>query len=162
GKQVALQATDYIQTHWKSTWNGGKPIVFFNQYTEGTQNAPMSSTNFGTVKSYFAGVDSALKGKVEVFIGETGYSSFYTQLNQNTVYQQITTWLNGQYSSGRKTVPVFAFDAFDQPHPPHDVPVERQFGIYGQNGSFKPTGLKTGLPLPTWSKTPIAATKSDF
>ena len=57
---------------------------------------------------------------LEVFIGETGYSTDVTwgAANQATVYTEIFAWLNGQRSDGGKTVPLFFFDAFDRPDYP--------------------------------------------
>jgi hypothetical protein len=72
---------------------------------------------------------------------------------RHTVYQQIFSWLDGQYSQGRMTIPLFAFDAFDQPTNPD--PVQTQYGIFSQNSSFAPTGLKAGITLPPWTATPI-------
>jgi hypothetical protein len=51
------------------------------------------------------------------------------------------------------TIPLFAFDAFDQPTNPD--PVQTQYGIFSQNSSFAPTGLKAGITLPPWTATPI-------
>jgi hypothetical protein len=147
---VAVSATAHIQQNWSKAWNGGKPIVLFNQYTQ-----PMSSTQYAPVINYFESVYTQLKGAVEPFVGETGYSSYYGQANQVSVYNQISKWLDGQYTSSQgKTVPLFAFDAFNQPS---QSPADQvQFGIFGQNGSSQPTGLKPGLKLPTWTKTPIS------
>ena len=156
---VAVSATAYIEQHWSKAWDGGKPIVLFNQYTPGPPNAPMSGTDYSPVINYFESVYTQLKGGVEPFVGETGYSSFYGQANQITVYKQISAWLTGQYKNGHKTVPLFAFDAFDQPS--RTPPFEVKFGIFGQNGSFKPTGLKPGLTLPAWFKTPISNSGND-
>jgi hypothetical protein len=50
------------------------------------------------------------------------------------------------------TVPLFAFDAFDQPAITN---WQGHYGIFSQNASFQPTGLKSGLTLPSWSAMPI-------
>src|SRR5262249_3392875 len=148
---ISVEIPAYIEQHWSKAWNGGSPIVLFNQYTLG-----FSSTDFNHVITYMNGVQAAFKGGLEPFIRETGYSSYFGQPNQNAVYKQISAWLNGQYRNGHKTIPLFAFDAFDQPHPPGSAPFEPKFGIFGQNGTFRPTGLKPGLTLPPWSRTPIS------
>lgn len=151
---VAVNISSYIQSHWSTGWNGGKPIVFYNQYTPATSQGPMSSTDYGPVINYFETVYKQLAGKIEPFIGETGYSTFYGQANQVTVYNQISAWLAAQYANGGKTVPLFAFNAFDQPS--RQPPLEVNFGIFAENASHQPTGLKSGLTLPPWSKTAIS------
>ena len=79
----------------------------------------MSSTDYSPVINYFESVYQQLNGKIEPFVGETGYSTFYGEANQIKVYQQISAWLTGQYDHGGRTVPLFAFDAFDQPSRSH-------------------------------------------
>jgi len=159
GNAVAVDTSAYIQSHWSTGWAGGKPIVFYNQYTQGTVQAPMSSTDYGPVIKYFESVYQQLDGKIEPFVGETGYSTLYGQTNQITVYDQISAWLTAQYEQGGKTVPLFAFDAFDQPS--RQPPVEVGFGIFAEDGSHRPTGLKPGLSLPSWTKLPISMSGDD-
>ena len=43
---VAVNISAYIQSHWSTAWVGGKPVVFYNQYTQGPSQAPMSSTDY--------------------------------------------------------------------------------------------------------------------
>ncbi len=151
GNAISVLASTYIPQHWSSAWNGGKPIVFYNQYTPAVNGNPMSGTDYQPVINYFKSVYNQVGSKVEPFIGETGYSTFYGQANQIKVYNQINAWLTGQYNNnGHKTVPLFMFDAFDQPS--QSPPVEKNFGIFGQNAQSQPTGLKPGLSLPPWSK----------
>ena len=119
----------------------------FNQYTGDGQQ----STNFVPVEQYFDSVAKALAGKLEVFVGETGYSTYWGADKQATVYKEIFSWLTAQQHDGGKTVPLFAFDAFDRPSV---TPADQvQFGIYGENGSFQPTGLKADLAgvIPSWT-----------
>lgn len=156
---IAVNTTAYIQDHWSSAWVGNKPVVFYNQYTQGTPQAPMSFTDYGPVIKYFDSVYEQLQGKIEPFVGETGYSTFYGQANQITVYDQISAWLTAQYQQGGKTVPLFAFDAFDQPT--RQPPLEVNFGIFAEDGSHRPTGLKPGLTLPSWFKLPISMSGDD-
>ncbi|MFO1082467.1 MAG: VCBS repeat-containing protein [Reyranellaceae bacterium] len=157
---VAVATTSYIQQNWSSGWNGGVPTVLFNQYTQATSNGPASSTDYQPVINYFDSLGTTFSGTLEPFIGETGYSSFYGQPNQVSVYSQISSWLNGEYAVGGLTVPLFMFDAFDQPSqsPPYEV----NYGIFAQTSSFQPAGLKAGLSLPSWSNTPSATARSDF
>src|SRR5262249_13747653 len=129
---ISVEIPAYIEQHWSRAWNGGKPIVLFNQYTLG-----FSSTDFNHVIAYMKGVNTALAGGLEPLFVKPGSPSYLGQATQNGVYKQIPTWLNGKYKSGHKPVPLFAFDAFDQPHPPNDAPFEPKFGIFGQNGAFK-------------------------
>jgi Ca2+-binding RTX toxin-like protein len=159
GNAVAVNISDYIQSHWSTAWDGGRPIVLYNQYTPATSQGPMSSTDYKPVISYFESVYKQLGGKIEPFIGETGYSTIYSQANQVKVYDQITAWLTGQHNVGGRTVPLFAFDAFDQPS--RQPAVETKFGIFAENGSHQPTGLKPGLTLPSWFKTPISNSGPD-
>ena len=150
---IAYNTTQYIISNWSSGWNANTPMVFFNQYTQAVGGAPAKSTDFQYDINYFTGVNTSLAGNAEVGIGETGYSTFYGQANQVTVYNQIVAWLDGQYTtSNHMTVPLFAFDAFDQPSVTN---WEGQYGIFSQSASFQPTGLKPGLSLPSWSATPI-------
>jgi Ca2+-binding RTX toxin-like protein len=159
GNAVAVNISDYIQSHWSKAWDGGRPIVLYNQYTPATSEGPMSSTDYKPVISYFESVYKQLGGKIEPFVGETGYSTIYSQANQVKVYDQISKWLTGQYNEGGKTVPLFAFDAFDQPS--RQPAVETKFGIFAENGSHQPAGLKPGLTLPSWFKTPISNSGHD-
>src|SRR4029453_3528822 len=117
-----------------------------------TARGPASSTDFNPVINYFQSVYTQLRGKVEPFIGETGYSTFYGQADQVKVYNQISAWLNGQHTNQGGTVPLFAFESFYRPS--RQPPFEVQFGIFAQNASHRPTGLKPGLTLPSWTKTP--------
>lgn len=144
---VSVQIPAYIAANWSSAWNNGEPFVLFNQYTQDSQQ----STDFGPVEQYFESVEAALGASLEVFIGETGYSTDWGQANQDTVYTQIFDWLNGQRTeSGGKTVPIFLFDAFDRP----DAGVgEIGFGVYAETSTSQPAGLKPGLAaiFPTWT-----------
>ncbi|MBV8192745.1 MAG: VCBS repeat-containing protein [Alphaproteobacteria bacterium] len=157
---IAVGTAAYIQQNWSSAWDGGMPIVYFNQYTPGPPSAPMSGTDYQPVINYFESLVTTFNGKLEPFIGETGYSTYYGQANQITVYNHIVSWLNSQHGSGGKTVPLFAFDAFDQPT--RTPALEVNFGIFAENPSHQPIGLKPGLSLPSWSKAPIVKLKSDF
>jgi Ca2+-binding RTX toxin-like protein len=148
---ISVLASTYIPQHWSAAWNGGKPIVFYNQYTPAVGGKPMSGTDYQPVIDYFKSVYKQVGTRLEPFIGETGYSTFYGQANQVKVYNQINAWLTGQYNSnGHKTVPLFMFDAFDQPS--QEPAVEKSFGIFSQNAQSQPTGLKPGLTLPSWTK----------
>lgn len=151
---IATGTTDYIQSNWSPEWNGGSPIVLFNQYTPADSSGhEAATTNYAPVIDYFNSVNQTLNGGVEPFVGETGYSTYYGEPNQDLVYKQIFAWLDAQHAQGGKTVPLFAFDAFDQPA--NADPVQAQYGIFSQNASFAPTGLKDGINVPVWSSTPL-------
>lgn len=151
---IATGTTDYIQSNWSSEWNGNSPIVLFNQYTPADSTGhEAATTNYAPVIDYFNSVDQTLNGSVEPFVGETGYSTYYGEPNQDLVYNQIFAWLDAQYAQAGKTIPLFAFDAFDQPA--NADPVQAQYGIFSQNASFAPTGLKDGINIPIWSTTPL-------
>jgi hypothetical protein len=157
---VAVQVTQYIHDNWDADWNGGTSFVFFNQYT---QNGGQS-TDFGQVESYFDTVQSQVPAGLEVFIGETGYSSYYGAANQADVYQQLFDWLDGQESADGKTVPAFPFVAFDRPSfDTTPTPQEADFGIFGEDANSQPTGLKPDLAglIPSWSETPINTLEND-
>ena len=156
---IAVDISAYIESHWSNSWVGGKPVVFYNQYTPASPQGPMSSTDYSPVIKYFESVYQQLNGKIEPFVGETGYSTFYGEANQIKVYQQISAWLTGQYDHGGRTVPLFAFNAFDQPS--RQPPVEVSFGIFAEDGSHRPTGLKAGLTLPPWTKLVISIGGND-
>jgi hypothetical protein len=145
---IAFNTTDYIIKHWSANWNSGTPMVFFNQYTQNFGQ----STDYQYDINYFTGVSTSLGSTGQVAIGETGYSTFYGQANQQNVYGQIVSWLNGQYTSSKMTVPTFLFDAFDQPSV---TGWDGQLGIFAQSATYVPNGLKTGITLPAWSATPI-------
>jgi hypothetical protein len=164
GDMVSKQVTAYIFQNWSASWNGGQPAVLFNSYTGDDGHGFSSSTDFSTVIAYYNSLQQTFSStgpNVAPFSGETGYSSYYNQFTPNaqaTVYNQISAWLNGQYANnGHRTIPLFPFDAFDLPQPPGGQPVETGFGIFSQNGSFQPTGLKSELTLPVWSRNQILA-----
>ena len=160
---IAANTTAYILNNWSSGWNSGSPFVLFNQYTPaGTTPVPPPATtgeavttNYQPVIDYFGRVQSAITGVkagAEAFIGETGYSSYWNTAaggpgagSQANVINQIFSWLGGQYTASNKTVPLFVFDAFDQPSQV-DV-VQQQYGIYKIDAS----GLKPGITLPSWT-----------
>ncbi len=158
GNTVADATTSYIQSNWSSSWNNNSPYVMYDQYTQSTSLGPMSSTNFAPVSTYFQSLANTLGGNVDVYVGETGYSTVYntpTVNNQSTVYTQIFSWLNGMESANNgKTVPLFLFDAFDQPAA---AAPNSGFGIYAESSTFQPAGLKAGITLPSWINTPISA-----
>ena len=139
GNVVSTSISSFIESNWSASWNGGEPIVLYNQYTPDNG----SSTDYSSVISYFESLATTFDGALAPFIGETGFSTLYGQANQVTVYSQIFDWLNGQWDTGHKTVPLFAFDAFDQPSAWPDV--EKYYGIYTDAGSLKP-GLSAILP----------------
>ncbi|MCB1501749.1 MAG: hypothetical protein KDK07_18510 [Bauldia sp.] len=157
--EVSVKIPAHIIANWGSGWNNGEPFVLFNQYTPDNQ----TSTDFKAVETYFDSVAAAFGSSLEVFIGETGYSTDAVTpggaANQATVYTEIFTWLTGQKSSGGKTVPLFFFDAFDRPAYPTG---QIGFGVYGEDSSSQPTGLKPGLAtiFPAWTtKAVTSATK---
>lgn len=144
---VSVKVPAYIAANWSSAWNNGEPFVLFNQYTGDNQQ----STKFGPVEKYFESVEGALGTKLEVFVGETGYSTDWGAANQASVYTQIFNWLNGQRTeSGGKTVPIFLFDAFDRPDAGTG---EVGFGVYAETGQHQPNGIKPGLAtiFPSWT-----------
>jgi Ca2+-binding RTX toxin-like protein len=151
GAAVAVGATQYIYQHWSSSWNGGEPVVMFNDYTPSNEHGQFASPEFKPVIAYYKLLYTKLGSKLAPSVGETGYSSFYTLANEIRVYNQINTWLTGQYNNnGHKTIPLFVFNAFDQPS---KGGLEAQFGIYADNPTtHKPIGLKSGLTLPSWSR----------
>jgi hypothetical protein len=150
---VSVKIPAYIAAHWASGWNNGEPFVLFNQYTPEDQ----TSTDFDAVEAYFNAVEAALGKELEVFVGETGYSSDWGAANQAKVLTEMFGWLGGQRSeSSGKTVPLFLFDAFDRPAYPMG---QVGFGVYGENGQSQPTGVKTALKgvIPGWTDQPITS-----
>ena len=132
--EVSVKIPAHIVANWGSAWNNGEPFVLFNQYTPDNQQ----STDFDAVETYFEAVAKALGTKLEVFVGETGYSDDWGAANQAKVLTEMFAWLGGQRTdSGGKTVPLFLFDAFDRPAYPAG---EIGFGVYGENGKSQPTG----------------------
>ena len=151
---VSAQITQYIDDNWGTDWNDGTPFVLFNQYTQNGGQSP----EFQPVEDFFERVQTEVPAGLEVFIGETGFSSFYGAQNQATVYQQIFDWLDDQQSNGGKTVPTFPFVAFDRPSfDTTPTPQETDFGIFGEDANSQPTGLKSDLDgiLPSWTDAPI-------
>lgn len=148
--EVSVKIPAHIIANWGAKWNNGVPFVAFNQYTGDNQK----STDFSTVEAYFTAVQKAFGTTLEVFVGETGYSEDWGAANQQKVIKEMFAWLDGQESAGGKTVPLFVFDAFDRPAvtwPAGQV----GFGIYGENGSYQPDGLKPGISVPSWVDDPI-------
>ena len=160
GAPIAVGATQHIYQHWSSSWNGGAPTVLFNDYTPSNEHGQFASPEFQPVIDYYKELYTKLGSKLAPFVGETGYSSFYTLANEIKVYNQIKAWLNGQFNNNaRRTTPLFVFNAFDQPS---KGGFEQQFGIYADNPTtHRPTGLKPGLTLPSWSRGQIRATSTN-
>lgn len=154
---VSVNVPAYISAHWSSDWNNGEPFVLFNQYTGDNQE----STQYGPVEQYFESVETALGASLEVFIGETGYSTDWGAANQTDVYTQIFAWLNGMRTDGGgKTVPIFLFDAFDRPAYPNG---QVGFGVYAEGANSQPAGLKPGLAsvFPSWTTKPVTKASND-
>ena len=155
---VSVQATQHINDNWSAAWNNGSPFVLYNQYTQDS----MQSTDYEPVENYFELVKTEVPAGLEVFIGETGYSTTSGSANptqdQATVYQTIFEWLDGmdgQQGNGGPMVPMFPFVAFDRPSafPSSEV----GFGIFGEDSNSQPTGLKPDLAgvVPSWTVDPI-------
>lgn len=160
---VSVQATQHINDNWGADWNDGTPFVFYNQYTQDG----MTSTDFTSVEQYFELIQTQVPAGLEVFIGETGYSTTAddpsdpttSAQNQANVYTQIFNWLDGmdgQQGNGGTMVPMFPFVAFDRPSAGG---IEVGFGIYGEDGNAQPTGLKPDMVgvVPDWTENPISA-----
>ena len=159
---VSVQATQYINDNWSADWNDGTPFVLYNQYTQDG----MTSTDFTPVEKFFELVQTEVPSGLEVFIGETGYSTTAdpsdptgSAQNQADVYKQIFEWLDGmdgQQGNGGTMVPMFPFVAFDRPS---TGGIEVGFGIFGEDGNSQPTGLKPDLVgvVPGWTDDPISA-----
>ncbi len=154
---VASEITQYIHDNWSKSWNDDTPFVLYNQYTQ----SGGQSTDYKPVESYFESVQAQVPGGLEVFVGETGFSSFYGAQDQATVYKQIFEWLDGmdgQQGNGGAMVPLFPFLAFDRPSfSTTPTPQEADFGIFGEDANSQPTGLKPDLVgvVPPWTATPI-------
>jgi len=132
---VATSVTDFIDANWSSTWNNDKPFVMYNQYT---QNGGMS-TDFAPVEMYFQNVANVLNASPQVFVGETGYNAAFGEANEATVIAAIFQWLTQQRQSFGSTIPLFLFQAFDDP-------AQGQFGLYQRT----PYKLKAGITIPAW------------
>ncbi|MEM7446308.1 MAG: hypothetical protein AAF414_23510, partial [Pseudomonadota bacterium] len=164
--QVAVEATQYIHDSWGGGWNDDTPFVLYNQYTQGGA----TSTDFTPVEQYFERVQGEVPAGLEVFIGETGYSTTAdpndpsgSAQNQADVYKQIFAWLDGmdgQSGNGGPMVPMFPFVAFDRPDAGG---IEVGYGIYGEDANSQPTGLKPDLAgvVPSWTDDPIATLTLD-
>jgi hypothetical protein len=147
--KVASHTTDYVKTHWSPSWNGGKPFLFFNQYTPSSGE----STNFDAVTTYFSQVSSKLQGSPDVYVGETGFSAEYGLSGEADVVGQMFNWLSNQYRQGGRTVPLFVFQAFDCRDKPSG---QKQMGLLGDDDRNKPTGLKQGITVPAWVASPVS------
>lgn len=163
---VSVQISQYIHDNWSAGWNDGSPFVLYNQYTQDGA----TSTDFTPVEQYFERIQGEVPAGLEVFIGETGYSTTAIPGNPTTgaqnqadVYKQIFAWLDGmdgQQGNGGPMVPMFPFVAFDRPSAGG---IEVGYGIFGENGSSQPTGLKPDLVgvVPGWTDDPITPTVLD-
>ncbi len=153
---VASYDTTYVTQHWSPAWNGGKPFVFFNQYT-----LPPTSTDFSHVINYIDNLQTRFAGLPEAFVGETGFTAEYGGIpnEADVIGQMFNNWLTPQYDAAGQTIPLFLFQAFDLPGAPIG---QQQFGIFQDDPSTNaPEGLKPGIALPVWVGKPrIAASQS--
>lgn len=145
---VASSVTTYIKQNWSPSWNSGKSVVLYNQYTPDWGK----SADFGPVITYFESVHSKLGGTPGIYIGETGYSEENTLENEVRVTKQIFNWLESQHKTGGMTVPLFVFMAYDHPDKAEG---QRKMGIFRDNSSNQPQGLKSGIVIPAWVKEKI-------
>ena len=65
GNAVAVNISAYIQSHWSNGWVGGRPVVFYNQYTQHTDQGDASSTDYKPVIDYFDRVYQQLGAKIQ-------------------------------------------------------------------------------------------------
>jgi hypothetical protein len=70
-------------------------------------------------------------------------------LNEVLVIEQIFGWLTRQSDRVGSTIPLFSFQAFDDP-------VQSQFGLY----RLSPYGLKPPMMIPSWTNKAIDAASS--
>ena len=157
---VSIQATQHVNDNWSAGWNDGTPFVLYNQYTQDGA----TSTDFTPVEQYFERIQGEVPAGLEVFIGETGYSTTVdpndpagSAQKQADVYKQIFAWLDGmdgQSGNGGAMVPMFPFVAFDRPDAGG---IEVGYGFFGEDGNSQPTGLKPDLVgvVPSWTDDPI-------
>jgi len=101
---------------------------------------------------YFHTVDNELGGSPSVYVGETGYDASFGEENQVKVVKQIFSWLDGQYGGNNTTIPLFLFQAFDQPYLAPGKPIK--FGIFQDNSQNIPQEIKEGISIPTWISMP--------
>lgn len=141
--KVQYTSVKHIKDNWSTDWNGGDPLVLFNQYTPDSGK----STDFGPVINYFEEVESTLSGSPNVYVGETGYSAEYGEANEVKVIHQVFNWLDSQYKKNKLTLPLFVFMAFDHPA---KAPGQRKMGIFKDDSNNNPEGLKTNILIPAW------------
>jgi hypothetical protein len=143
---VSSASVKYIKNNWNTTWNNNESFVLFNHYTQNNQ----TSTDFGTVITYFENVNNILNGIPEVYVGETGYSAEYTETNEAKVINQVFSWLTSQYNHNKLSIPLFVFQGFDLHGKPKG---EKMMGIFKDDSiTHLPLGLKDKLSIPDWVK----------
>lgn len=142
---VAVGATSAMVSGWQSGWNGGEAFVMFNQYTPNYGK----STDFTAVENYFNNLVTQFAGSPQVFVGETGYSAENGEANEAKVIGDVFSWLAGQ---GSPPMPLFVFQSFDHSAKPTG---QQQMGLYAENSADQPTGLKSGITVPSWVSQPI-------
>jgi hypothetical protein len=151
---VSIQIPQYISSNWSLSWNGGKAFALYDQYPN------PSSPNFGDITGYLQQVVASPAVHNEVFLGETGVQgpAGDDSLEAN-FYQQMFAFLGSEWRKGGITLPTFPFQAFDYP-----ALAEPAFGLFSQNASFQPTGLKPGIKVPCWVAQPLTtlAVSHDF
>jgi hypothetical protein len=151
---VSTQIPQYITNNWSPSWNGAKAFVLYDSY-------PSSSPpKFSDITGYLQQVVASPAVHNEVFLGETGVQSPGGDTAQEaSFYQQMFAFLGSEWRKGGITLPAFAFQAFDYPGLG-----QQTYGLFSQNGSFQPTGLKAGIKIPCWVAQPLTtlAVSHDF
>ena len=163
GNAAALAISNTIAQNWSANWNGNVPWALYNIYPQpfppADPNPPYNTAVNPDVNQavvpYLQSVANARSGSPAVFVGETGYSSAFTDgthtglQSEALYYQSLFSYLSGQQASG-PTTPVFLFQAFDDPG--RAPPFEQQFGVFADDpgNNFQPTGLKAGIAIPSW------------
>jgi hypothetical protein len=133
---VSAAIPQYISSHWSASWNGGQPFVLYNHYS--TSSPP----TFDDIIGYMQKVIDSLNGSNEAFVGETGVQSpGGDDTREAAFYQEMFAFLGNERLNSGRTLPVFAFQAFDLPA------FSQTYGLFSQDANFQPTGPKPGIAI---------------
>ncbi len=144
---VAFYVSDFIHAHWFAGWNNNKPFIFFDQYTQDDGR----STDFTNVQRYYNKAQELVQNRLQVFVGQTGFSSEQGARKQAAVFADLFRSLYDQYGNYAFKIPVCVFEAFDHTNKDAD---KRKMGLFEKTGDGR-YQLKQGITIPAWINLPL-------
>ncbi|MTI31773.1 hypothetical protein [Xanthovirga aplysinae] len=138
-----------VMNNWAPSWNGNYPFVFIDPYPDakGIDN-PAGVFNWqGRVHDYYA----KKYPNIQIFIAETGAEGSKSDDSSEPLIEGILQQLDTQYSTNKRTVPTFMFEAINEPLK-SGQPLQTHMGVYADKAGDQGAqiNLKPHIKIPQW------------